>query len=117
MVCSNLISSGKEDLDVKVKEFKEIMDETIQKEEEFYSKKLEEEENQRLVEENIGSISVKKTGKTMTVSRDLEDIKEANENISSEVVKVIDFTKEKVSSTESSSQNSSGVIKKGRINR
>ncbi len=111
------ITAGKDDLEVKVKALKEIMDVTIQKEEERYHKKIEDEENQRLIEENIGSISVKKTGKTKTVSRDLEDIKEANEEISKEEVKVIDFTKERSSVSESSSKSSSGVIKKGRINR
>lgn len=111
------IVAGKDDLDVKVKALKEIMDLTIQREEDLYRKKLEDEENQRLIEENIGSISVKKTGKTTTVSRDIEDIKEANEEISKEEVKVIDFTKEKTSESDKSSNSSQGVIKKGRIKR
>lgn len=111
------ITAGKDDLAIKVKEFEDLMDPIITKEEENYRKKLEEEENKRLIEENTGSISVKKTGKTMTVKRDIEDIKEANEEISTEAVKVIDFTKKKTQDEKTSSQNSKGVIKKGRINR
>ena len=53
----------------------------------------------------------------MTIKRDIEDIKEANEEISNEAVRVIDFTEKKAEPVKSSSQSSSGVIKKGRINR
>ena len=93
------------------------MDTVIKNEEDLYHKKMEEEENQRLIEENTGSISVKKTGKTLKVIRNIDDIKEANEDVSNDVVKVIDFTKENDTSKKDNVQKSNGIIKKGRINR
>ena len=93
------------------------MEPTIKKEEEIYAKKLEDEENQRLIRENTGSISVKKTGKTKAVQRDIEEIKEANEEISNDAVKVSDFTKKKTTTDDKTSKSTENVIKKGRINR
>ncbi len=111
------ITTGKDDLEAKVKEFDKLMEPIVKREEDLYQSKLEEEENQRLIKENTGSISVKKTGKRVTVKRDIEEIKEANEEISNDEVKVIDFTKKKTSEDKSSAQSSKGVIKKGYINR
>ena len=113
----NKITEGKGELDTKVKAFNELMEPVIKREEDMYHTKIENEENQRLIRENTGSISVKKTGKRMTVQRDIEDIKEANEEISNEEVKVIDFTKKKTKEETTPSQSSKGIIKKGRINR
>ena len=111
------LTDGKEKLDEHIKSLKETMDTVIKNEEDLYHKKMEEEENQRLIEENTGSISVKKTGKTLKVIRNIDDIKEANEDVSNDVVKVIDFTKENDTSKKDNVQKSNGIIKKGRINR
>ena len=79
-----------------------------------FAKKQEEEENKRKIEENTGSISIKKTGQTKTIVRDIEDIKDAEEKISDEVVKVLDFTKENVSEDKVNSTSNNGVIKRGK---
>lgn len=113
----NKITVGKDELESKVREFEELMEPKIKSEEDAYHSKIENEENERLIIENTGSISIKKTGRKVTVKRAIEDIKEANEEISNEEVKVIDFTKKKTKDEKSSSQSSGGVIKKGRINR
>jgi len=111
------IVAGNTSLSEKIKTLDNLVSDKIAKEEEAYNKKVTEEENERLIKENTGSISVKRTGKKVTVSRDLEEIKEANEEISNETVKVIDFTKKKEKTENTNSQSSSGVVKKGRINR
>ena len=100
-----------------VKEFENTTEQVIAKEEDLYHKKLEEEENQRLIEENTGSISVKKTGKTRTIRRNIKEIKETNEEISNETVKVIDFSKKKSISEKASVKDNQGVVKKGRSKR
>ena len=110
----NELTSGMDNLVGRFKLFEELMDPIVAKEEEIYHKKIEDEENQRLIEENTGSISVKKTGKTMTVRRNIEEIKETKEEINKETVKVIDFSKKKTTPEKSSTQNTQGVVKKGR---
>ena len=79
---------------------------------EIYKKEIEEKENKRLLEENTGSISVKKTGQKVKVSRDLDEIKNANDAVNNEEVKLLDFTKPKVQISKESSS-SVGVVKKG----
>ncbi|MBR2922140.1 MAG: AsmA family protein [Alphaproteobacteria bacterium] len=113
----NKLSSGMENLVNRVKEFENTTEQVIAKEEDLYHKKLEEEENQRLIEENTGSISVKKTGKTRTIRRNIKEIKETNEEISNETVKVIDFSKKKSISEKASVKDNQGVVKKGRSKR
>ncbi len=78
----------------------------------IYHNEVEEKENERLLKENTGSISVKKTGQTVKISRDLEEIKNANEAIINEEVKVLDFTKPKVQNDNAAKTNV-GVVKKG----
>lgn len=79
---------------------------------EIYRTEIEEKENERLLRENTGSISVKKTGQTVKISRELDDIKNANEAVSNEEVKVLDFTKPKIQ-IEDEEKSSVGVVKKG----
>ena len=79
---------------------------------EVYRNEIETMENERLIKENTGSISVKKTGQTVKVSRELSEIKNANEAVSNEEVRVLDFTKPKVQ-PQSKPQSSVGVVKKG----
>ncbi len=82
--------------------------------EEAYYEKVEREENQRRLEENTGSISIKKSGRTLKVVRDLEEIKNVEEEISKEAVKVLDFSKEKAVIKKSEENTGGMVIKKGR---
>ncbi len=82
--------------------------------EKAYLDKIEQEENQRRLEENTGSISVKKTGVTKTVTRDLEEIKNVEQEISKEAVKVLDFSKEKISIKKPDTNDGGNIVKKGR---
>lgn len=82
--------------------------------EQDYYAKVENEENQRRIEENTGSISIKKTGRTVTVTRDIEDIKQAEQEISKEGVKVLDFSREKIERPAKEKDTAENVIKKGR---
>lgn len=77
-----------------------------------YRVEVEEKENQRLLKENTGSIKVKKTGQTFKVSRDLDEIKNANEAVSSEGIRVLDFTKQKAQIYTPEAPKV-GVVKKG----
>lgn len=79
---------------------------------ELYHNQIEKEKDNLLLKENTGSISIKKTGQTIKVSRDLEEIKNADQEISKEKVRVLDFTKEKIE-IESSDKPKVGVVKKG----
>lgn len=66
--------------------------------EEAYLKQKREEEIKKKLEENTGSISVKGTGVSKTVVRDLKDIEEAEEAVDSNQAKVLDFDNKKTSS-------------------
>ena len=82
--------------------------------EKAYYDKIEQEENRRRLEENTGSISIKKTGRTLKVVRDIEEIKNAEEEVTKEGVKVLDFSKEKISLDKPEETDNQNVIKKGR---
>ena len=82
--------------------------------EKAYYDKVEQEENRRRLEENTGSISIKKTGRTLKVIRDIEEIKNAEEEVTKEGVKVLDFSKEKISLDKPEETDNQNVIKKGR---
>ena len=60
--------------------------------EEAYQRKKHEEEIKKKLEENIGSISVKDTGVSKTVIRDLEDIEKSEKAVDSQKVRVLDFS-------------------------
>lgn len=110
---------------LKLQEIEEILTENIKKPEEIvlpkidaaeeaYNKSVREAEEKRKIEENTGSISVKKTGKTITVTRDIEEIEEAEDKISNEEIKVLDFTAKKDDEKKDAETSESGVIKKGK---
>ena len=82
--------------------------------EKAYKLSLAEAADQKRVEENTGSMSIQRTGKTLTVTRDLEDIKTAEEEISKEEVKVLDFSKEKSEDTLNKPDKVENVVKKSR---
>ena len=80
---------------------------------EIYHNEVEKAENEKLLKENTGSISIKKSGKVVTVKRELDEIKNAQEDVSSEKVRVLDFTKPKADVT-TEEEPGVGIVKKGR---
>ena len=106
------MQEGRNDLKAAIDAFDKMETQKIDEVINIYREQIEKEENSRLIKENTGSISVKKTGQTMKVSRDLEEIKNANEDINQEKVRVLDFTKQKID-TEPEIQPKVGVVKKG----
>lgn len=65
--------------------------ERVQIAEYAYQKQKREEEIKKKLEENTGSISVKGTGVSKTVVRDLEDIEKSEEAIGHKDIKILDF--------------------------
>ncbi len=82
------VASMSESLD----KFKEYAEQKVSRAEEDYREKLREEEVKRKLEENTGVINIKKTGKSVTVQRDIEEIEKSEELTSQEKVKVLDFS-------------------------
>ena len=76
-----------------------------------YQEKKAEEMDKKLLQDNIGKIVVKKNGQIVKVSRDLEEIKAAKDQVENEELRVLDFTKPKVKINEPIKD---GVVKKGR---
>lgn len=76
-----------------------------------YQEKKAEERDKKLLQDNIGKIVVKKNGQVVNISRDLEEIKTAKDQIAKEGLRVLDFTKPKVNVAEPVKD---GVVKKGR---
>lgn len=89
-------------------------DSVVEDKEKAYAEELKRQEDQKRVEENTGTISIKKTGKILTVTRDIEEIKNIEEEINNDKVKVLDFSKEKETPAEKPELPSANVIKKGR---
>ena len=108
------LTAGQKELAEGIKQLKAYAEPQIAAAEKAYHDRIEHEENQRRVEENTGSISVKKTGRTFTVTRDIEEIKNAEEEINKESVRVLDFSREKVAVAKPESGNRENIIKKGR---
>lgn len=91
------------DISVAIDEASEVINSTVQRyissgeervasEEKAYYDRLRDEEIKRKVEENTGSIAIKKTGKVLTIQRDIEEIEKGEEATIEENVKVLDFT-------------------------
>jgi hypothetical protein len=76
-----------------------------------YQEKKAEEMDKKLLQDNIGKIVVKKNGQIVKVSRDLEEIKAAKDQVENEELRVLDFTKPKV---KINAPIKDGVVKKGR---
>lgn len=110
----DVFSDGKQKLDNLLVLMNEAILPKISEAEKNYKIALAEAANQKRVEENTGSISVKKTGKTLTVTRDLEDIKTAEDQISKEEVRVLDFSKENQEADSKVVEKPANVVKKSR---
>ncbi len=106
------IKSTREELKNNIDIFDAAETEKIDQEEKKYLEQQEKEKNKTLLQENAGSIHIKKTGKVIKVNRDLEEIKNVQEEVSQDKVRVLDFTKEKINISSPSSPKF-GVVKKG----
>ncbi len=111
------MQSGVEEINEKIKKLDDYVEPKIKAAEQKYYEEVQKKEDERILKENTGSISVKKTGQTYTVTRDLEDIKEVREQISNEEVKVLDFSREKADVPQTKNMRKENIIKKGRNSR
>ncbi len=113
----NQLQNGIKEINDKINKLDEYVEPKIKAAEQKYYEEVQKKEDERILKENTGSISVKKTGQTYTVTRDLEDIKEVKEQISNEEVKVLDFSREKANVPQTTSERKENIIKKGRNSR
>lgn len=103
------------DMEESLDEYKDYTEKKVAAQEESYAARLREEEVQRKLEENTGSISIKKSGRTVTVRRDIEDIEKAEEMASEKEIKVLDFSKPKATPAAAVPASNVNVVKKGRV--
>ena len=108
------LSEGAKELSAAAKKLDDMMMPKIADAEKAYHQMRENEENERRIRENTGHISIKKTGKTLEIVRDLEEIKTAEQEISNEEVKVLDFSRKKIEETSQEQKSTGNVIKKAR---
>lgn len=102
---------GIADLDLMIKDLDENENAKLDAASELYHNEIEKAENEKLLKENTGSISIKKTGQTVTIKRDLDEIKNAQESVTTEKVRVLDFTKPKAQVVDENTS-AVGVVKK-----
>ena len=99
-----------------LKDYEDYAEKKVAAQENAYAKSLRQEEVERKLEENTGSIIIKKSGKVVTVRRSIEDIEKAEKQSANEVVKVLDFSEQQVDSKMEENANSNvNVVKKGRV--
>lgn len=89
-----LIDAGKYVPAIKIgqAELSDYAEQRVKIEEDAYRKKQEDEEIKRKLQENTGKISVKGTGVSKTVVRDIAEIEKSEEAVDQEKVGVIDFS-------------------------
>ena len=98
-----------------INQFRDYVGKKIAEEEQKYNDLLRQQEVNKKIEENTGSISIKKTGQTVTVVRDIEDIEKSEELTTKEGVKILDFSKPKMVRSVKEKDSNVNVIKKGRL--
>ncbi len=103
------------DMEQSLGEYKDYTEKKVAAQEEAYAARLREAEVQRKLEENTGSISIKKSGKTLTVRRDIEDIEKSEELANEQEVRVLDFSRPKVKVESKTPSSNVNVVKKGRV--
>ena len=108
------IKNGRQELLEKIKILEEYASPKIEIEVKNYYEEQNRKEDQKKLEENTGTISIKRTGQTLTITRDIEDIKNAEKEISRNGVKVLDFSREKVDLDKKDDTMGKNMIKKGR---
>ena len=89
------VQSEAKTLQQAVAELQKYAGERVALEEKKYQDKIKAAEIKRKLEENTGTISIKGTGKSLTVRRDIEDIEKSEEAQKNDAVKVLDFSGEK----------------------
>ena len=103
------------DIEQSLNEYKDYTEKKVAAQEEAYAARLREAEVQRKLEENTGSISIKKSGRVVTVRRDIEDIEKAEELANEQEVRVLDFSRPKVKVETKTPSSNVNVVKKGRV--
>lgn len=95
-------------------EMRKYAEEKVKAAEDAYNDRLRQAEVKRKVEENKGSISIKKSGRVVEVVRDIEDIEKAEGLVEDNEVKVLDFSRPKQRVSRQAPKASGNVVKKGR---
>ncbi len=113
------IQSDLDAMEDSIKQYKTYTDEKVSEAEQQYADEVRNAEVRRKVEENTGHINIKKTGRHITVKRDIEDIEKSEKLTSEENVPLLDFSTNSVrkAKPDTQPQNGVNVIKKGRLNR
>ncbi len=113
----NGISGDLSTMEDTVKQFKEYAEERVAEAERQYTVMLREEEVQRKVEENTGRINIKKTGRQITVKRDIEEIEKSEKTTEEQKIQVLDFSGSAVKKTAPSQPQSGSVnvVKRRRV--
>ena len=113
---NNLLDTDLKALSESLREYEDYAEKKVAAQEEAYADNLRQEEVEKKLEENTGSISIKKSGKVLTVRRSIEDIEKAEELSAQETIKVLDFSKPLDDKTSVVPANSNvNVVKKGRV--
>ena len=111
----NLLEVDLKDIEESFAEYKEYAEKKVSAQENAYAAELREKEVQRKLEENTGSISIKKSGKTLTVRRDIEEIEKAEEMAEDKEIRVLDFSRPKAEVKTQAPSGNVNVVKKGRV--
>jgi len=112
----NVLDVDLENVKQTIDEYKIYADEKILAMETDFAKRQREAEVERKVQENTGSISIKKSGKVVKVSRDISEIEKAEELADEKEIKVLDFSKPKQENSDVAPVKKN-VVKKGRVKR
>ncbi len=99
-----------------IKQYQSYALERVTAEEDKYQKAKREEEVERKLKENTGSILIKKSGRHIIMKRDIDEIEKVEELTSQNKLKVLDFSKPKVQEPEKEQENTEhkNVVKRGR---
>ncbi|MBE6444822.1 MAG: AsmA family protein [Alphaproteobacteria bacterium] len=109
---ADMLASDIKDVEQSILEYEDYFTKKVDAQIQLYNDKLRKEEIERKVEENTGYINIKKSGRKVTIKRDIEDIEKAEEMTADKVIGVIDFSKPK--NIEEKQNNKNNVVKRGR---
>ncbi len=79
-----------------------------------YNNKIREEEVKKKLEKNTGVISIKKTGKNVVVTRDIDEIEKAEEMKANEDVPILDFSRKPSKNNISKTEDTDGKVVKAK---
>ena len=111
-----LLQENKAKAEDMMKQYQAYALERVTAEEDKYQKAKREEEVERKLKENTGSILIKKSGRHIIMKRDIDEIEKVEELTSQNKLKVLDFSKPKVQEPEKEQENTEhkNVVKRGR---